>query len=210
MKLQLKRTSQPAFAPNWHPNFRNTQLLPDLKVVRTTFFINAVCIALATAALMFTGYREYQAFEYRSKMAEARQRVEQLQPQNEKLLGLNTQFRDGVRKFEEAQAFVDSRISATELLTALAASLPELMEFYSVAYNNNQLELRGLIKLESEPASQLASGYLDALRAEPFIGATFSDISLTNLQRDGSGMSFTVLLKQVEKTDGRKPARIKR
>lgn len=212
MKLPLSRTAQPVFSPNWHPNFRNTQLLPDLKVVRTTFFINAACIATASSVLMFTSYREYQAFDLRSRMSDARARMAELRVENDKLLAQNKEFMDGVRKFDEARDFVNSRISGTKLLVALATTLPELMEFTAVNYEKNLLSLRGTIRLDSETASQRASAYLDALRKDEFIGGTFADISLTNLQRDpgGQGMSFEIILKQSEQTDGRKPARIRK
>ena len=32
--------------PAWHPNFRNYEKLPDIKVVRTAFFVNGVNCAL--------------------------------------------------------------------------------------------------------------------------------------------------------------------
>lgn len=210
MKLQLKRSGQAVYAPNWHPNFRNTELLPDLKVVRTTFFINASCIALAAAVLMFTGYREYQAFSLRSSMSAARGQMEAAREQNEKLLADNAQFMEGVRKFEEAREFVNSRISATQLLVALSGSLHELMEFTAVNYEKNQLSLRGTISGDSEAASQHVSAYLEALRKQEYIGKVFTDISLTNLQRGqtSQGMSFDILLKQPAPTEGRKPAGI--
>lgn len=210
MKLPLNRSSQPAYAPNWHPNFRNTQLLPDLKVVRTTFFINASCIAMAAAALMFTGYREYQAYEFRSRMSEARQRMQEMGEENEKLLNLNKEFMAGLRKFEEAEQFAASRISPTRLLTSIAGVVPELFELSEISYGKTQLVLKGTIKLDSETASQRASAFLDTLRGDPFLGTTFTEISLTNLQRDNSsqGMSFEILLKQADPNAGRKPARI--
>jgi len=212
MNLPLKRNAQPTGAPNWHPNFRNTQLLPDLKVVRTTFFINAACIGVAVAALMFTGYREYQAFNYRSGMAEARQRMEAAKTENDRFLAQNKQFMGGVKKIEEAEAFVDSRISATQLLVSLASTLPELTQFSTIAYEKSQLTLRGLIKQDSESASRTASSYLDTLRSEPFIGKNFTDISLINLQRDpgAQAMTFEILLKQAVVTEGRKPAGVRK
>lgn len=210
MKLPLKRSVQAASAPNWHPNFRNTQLLPDLKVVRTTFFINATCIAIASAALMFTGYREYQAFSIRANITQAKKRMEDAKAENEKYLAANRKFMESGRKFDEAREFINSQVSGTRLLTALARTLPELMEFSAVTYEKRQLLLRGTIKLDSEAASQRASAYLDALRGDPFIGAQFTEISLTNLQRDpaSQGMSFEILLKQPAVTDARKPARV--
>lgn len=212
MKLPLKRSGQPAPAPHWHPNFRNTQLLPDLKVVRTTFFINAACIAIASAVLMAAGYREYQAFGLRSSMAQAHKRMEAMKAENDKYLAANRQFTDGVRKFEEARAFNGSQISGTELLVALATTLPNLMQLNAITYEKRQLFLRGIIKLDSETASQLASAYLDTLRADPNIGGKFTEISLTNLQRDqaSQAMSFEILLKQPAVSDGRKPAGAKK
>ncbi len=210
MKLPLKRSAQQVYAPNWHPNFRNTELLPDLKVVRTTFFINATCIALASAVVMFTGYREYQAFSIRSAMSSATRRMAEASEQNEKLLAANRKFMDGVRKFDEAREFINSRLSVTRLLIALSTSLPDLMEFTAVTYEKNQLSLRGMIRGDSEAASQHVSAYLEALRKEEYIGQAFTDISLTNLQRDqtSQGMSFDILLKQPEQTDARKKAGI--
>ena len=212
MKLPLKRSNQAASSPNWHPNFRNTQLLPDLKVVRTTFFINAICITLASAALMFTGYREYQAFGIRSSIAQARKHMDDAKAENEKYLAANRKFMDGVRKLDEARDFVTSQVSGTKLLIALATSLPDLMQFSAITYEKQQLFLRWTIKLDSETASQRASAYLDSLRADPFIGTQFPEISLTNLVRDqgDQGMSFEIVLKQPEKTDGRKPVRAKK
>lgn len=212
MKLPLKRSGQAAQAPNWHPNFRNTQLLPDLKVVRTTFFINATCIAVASAALMLTGYREYQAFNLRANISDAQQRMEKAREENDKHLAANRKFMEGMRKFDEARDFIGAQITGTKLLVALATTLPELMEFTAISYENRQLLLRGTIKLDSEAASQRASAYLDVLRAEPYIGEEFSEISLTTLQRDqaNQGMSFEILLKQPAVADGRKPAKVRK
>ena len=49
----MKRTKKDAVTaqPNWHPNFRIADSLPDLKVVRTDFFINAISLSLAAVAV---------------------------------------------------------------------------------------------------------------------------------------------------------------
>ena len=53
----LKKKSEAAAAPTvpaWHPNFRNYEKLPDLKVVRTAFFVNGAAIFMIDSARGYT------------------------------------------------------------------------------------------------------------------------------------------------------------
>ena len=52
----LKKKSDAAavsLVPAWHPNFRNFEKLPDIKVVRTAFFVNGAALFLAVALLIY-------------------------------------------------------------------------------------------------------------------------------------------------------------
>ena len=42
--LKKKSDAAAPAVPAWHPNFRDYEKLPDVKVVRTAFFINAAAI----------------------------------------------------------------------------------------------------------------------------------------------------------------------
>jgi len=130
MKLQLSRNTQPVFAPNWHPNFRNTELLPDLKVIRTSFFVNLVCVTVASAAMLFTVFREYTAFNIRADISRSELRVDASKEQNAKLLAMNREFSEANRKFVDATHFVASPVVASDLLVALSKSLPSKHGFY--------------------------------------------------------------------------------
>ena len=44
LKKKTKAASSAPQMPAWHPSFRNYERLPDIKVVRTVFFVNAVAI----------------------------------------------------------------------------------------------------------------------------------------------------------------------
>ena len=48
--------------PAWHPNFRNYQKLPDIKVVRTAFFVNGVAIFVALSLGIYLGFKEWQLY----------------------------------------------------------------------------------------------------------------------------------------------------
>jgi hypothetical protein len=206
MKLQLSRNAQPVYAPNWHPNFRNAELLPDLKVIRTSFFVNLVCVTVASAALLFTAFREYTAFSYRADIRQSERHVEAAKEQNAKLLAMNREFTEANRKFTEAIRFADNPVVASDLLVALSKSLPANMEFSSVAYENDQLTLRGSIRGASDNATADVSTYLEVLRKDPALNTKFPDVSLTSMLRDArtQGMSYEILLRPAPAKPGAK------
>jgi len=200
MRLQLKK-SQVAYAPNWHPNYRNAESLPDLKPIRTSFFVNVLCITLAVGGLIFTAHREFLMQNVRVEIGLAESRIEFARAQNDKLLNQSRTFAEIRDKFTAAKVFSETPIGASQLLIALARSLPENMDFASVAFENSVLTLRGTIRGPSENASTRLSAYLDVLRQDEVIGAQFRDVELKNLLRDPrtQGLSFEIVLKQEAK-----------
>ena len=196
MKLPLKKT-QVALAPNWHPNFRDVQTLPDLKVVRTSFFVNVLCILVAAAAVLFTAYRNFDAYTVRADIALAEERMAGTRSQNAKLLAMSREFSEAAQKFEEADKFLRGRVIASQILIALSQSLPNTMDFTSVALDGNVVTLRGTIRGASDTGSTRLSSYLDILRNDPVLGPQFPDVSLTSMLRDPrtQGLSFEIQMK---------------
>lgn len=197
MRLQLKKT-QAAFAPNWHPNYRHVESLPDLKPIRTSFFVNVLCITMATGALIFTSHREFLMRNVRVEINLAQERIEFAREQNHQLLEQSRVFSETRDKFATAAKFSAVPVAASTLLTALARSLPDNMDFASVSYENEVLVLRGTIRGASENASTRLSAYLDVLREDEVVGSHFLDVELKNLLRDPrtQGLSFEIVLKQ--------------
>src|SRR5258708_33520583 len=69
----LKKKSEAAAAPTvpaWHPNFRNYEKLPDIKVVRTAFFVNAGAITITLALLTYFGFQEWQLHTLKTQVAD--------------------------------------------------------------------------------------------------------------------------------------------
>jgi Tfp pilus assembly protein PilN len=196
MKLPRKKPAGDE-VPNWRPDFRDTAALPDLKVVRTSFVLNFVCLTIATVVLGWSVFREYQAFSLRMEISEAEDAMADKSARNAELLKLNKEFHDSIQRFGEAEKFLDVRFAPSRLLMALSRSLPGNMEFSSVAYDGENVVLRGTIRGASETASTRVSAYLDTLRQDELIGALFPDVSLTNLLRNPTtqGLTFDIALK---------------
>ena len=69
----LKKKSDASTAaqvPPWHPNFRNYEKLPDVKQVRTAFFVNAAAITVALALLTYFGVQEWQLRSLNAQIAD--------------------------------------------------------------------------------------------------------------------------------------------
>lgn len=196
MKL-LRKSAQSNKAGNWHVNFRIPDGLPDLKPIRTSFFVNLLFITIAAGALLFTAHREFLGFEIQSEIDLANQRVESVASRNNHLLELNKEFNDAAVIIASAEDFGKGQMIASELLIALSTSLPQIMDFSSVTFENNNLVLRGTVRGASETSSTRVSAYLDVLRQDETIGPQLSQISLTSLVRDPrtQGMTFEIVLK---------------
>lgn len=196
MKLP-HNSAQSAKGGNWHINFRISEGLPDLKPIRTSFFVNLLFITLAVAALLFTAHREFLGFNIRSEINVSNERIAGISGRNTKLLALNKEFNDASVVISSAREFVNNQTVGSQLLIALSRSLPNSMDFTGVTFDESKLVLRGSIRGVSETASTRVSAYLDVLRQNDVIGPQFSEISLTSLVRDPrtQGMSFEIVLK---------------
>jgi hypothetical protein len=53
---------------NWRPDFRDADALPDVKTVRTSFFVSALALSLAMMSLMHVGFHEYSIISAQAKV----------------------------------------------------------------------------------------------------------------------------------------------
>src|SRR5581483_6069762 len=68
----LKKKSEAAAAPavpSWHPNFRNAEALPDIKPVRTAFFVNGAAIFITVGLAVYFVLHELQLRQLKLQLA---------------------------------------------------------------------------------------------------------------------------------------------
>jgi hypothetical protein len=204
LKLPLNKKSDaaPALAPNWHPNFRNFERLPDTKVVRTTFFVNAAALSLAIALLGLVAWREYQVSNFNQQTAAAEAEIARNQAQNTEGLRLTKLFTDEEKKVTEAAAFVSLPIKPTELILVLGSSLPAEVQLDSVEVryndaNNRICVLRGLVAGTKDEASGSAAAYVERLKTLPELANAFESVNLTTITTDPRTglLGFEVLMR---------------
>lgn len=183
--------------PAWHPNFRNFEQLPDIKVVRTTFFINGVAVLLAFMLLIYVVYREVELATLKSDTAAAKNYVDANKDASEQAVALYRKFQAEDKKVKELQQFLAaSPITVSDFLLELGGSLPEAVKLSNVDYRASGVTIRGGIQASSEEGAGIAVKYVETLKNNSYFAKLFSSIKLVSILRDpGTGqIRFEIVL----------------
>ena len=185
----------------WHPNFRNVATLPDTKVVRTTFFINALAGIAAAALLMLVAYQEYTLADFRSQIARLDEQIGRDKRQSQEAVALFGKFQAEEKKLQEVQTFLGTnKVVLPDFLNRIGQSIPAKVSIIAMEYSDAGINLRGSVVGTPEEASGMISVYEKALKADEEIGRRFNQIALTNLSRDAQNgrLSFEIKLSNVQ------------
>lgn len=169
--------------PAWHPNFRNFERLPDTKVVRTTFFVNATAIVVALVALIFTGNREVSLHSLNAQLEEIEAQIVRDKPASDKAVSLFTKFQAEEKQLAEVEAFLKARPIVSDLVLRVAQTLPKNIALDYLDLRENLVTIRGTVRGAPDMASGYASTYVDQLRTDPELALKFDDVLLKNLNR---------------------------
>jgi len=205
LKKKSEADSAPV-VPAWHPNFRNYERLPDVKAVRTAFFINGVSITLVVALAAYFGLREWQLYSLGSQVAQVQAQINRDKPTSDLALALYKKFQTEEARLGEVDTFVNSKPIVSTLLVRLAQTLPVNVALDSVELRDTGMTLRLSVKGDSAAASGYATAYLEQLRADKelsqFEEATFTS---TPSRNPGTGrMAVEFLLRSKPATGGKK------
>ena len=182
----------------WHPNFRNTAELPDIKTVRTKFFINAACVVLAIGALLSWCYIEYTVHTVAGELKSVNQQIARDTKGSQEAIAQYKKFKADESKITELSAFASGqKVLLSDFVSNLGQTLPEHVVLSELQLKEAEISLRGVIKSSSEAASGISASYEKQLRESPTSAGRFSSIVLTSLSRDTvtGFMNFEIVLK---------------
>ena len=138
----LKKKTDAAAMPmvsSWHPNFRNYEKLPDIKVVRTAFFENGAAIFLATALGIFFGFKEWQLHVVNGQIANVEALINRDKRVSDQAIAVFKKFQADETRINEVDAFIKSKTLISALVLRLAETLPA-----NVAIDTLELRETGL------------------------------------------------------------------
>jgi Tfp pilus assembly protein PilN len=141
-----KREEAVASAPAWHPNFRNYEQLPDLKVVRTAFFINGLAVLAAVGALLYFVYQEFQLSTLREEIENRVTSVERDRRASGQAVATFRQFQAAERQIKEVTDLMVRRHDLSDLLLHLGATLPEQIALTAFDLRPNRIALTATVR----------------------------------------------------------------
>ncbi len=165
LKKKSDASAAPAL-PNWHPNFRNYEKLPDIKVVRTAFFVNGAAVSLALALGIFFGFKEWQLRVVKIQIAEEQRKIDRDKRPSDLAIAQYKKFQTEEARINEVAAFVKSKQLVSGLLMRLGETLPNNIAIDNVDLRADGMALRLSVRGDAVKASGYATAYLDQLKAD--------------------------------------------
>ncbi len=184
----LKKKSEASAAPlvpHWHPNFRSFEKLPDIKVVRTAFFVTGASITVAVALLIFFGVQEWQLRGLRTQIADWQSQIDKNKPGSDQAVALYKKFQAEEARLIEIEAFLKSKPILSDLMIHIGQTLPTNMALDGLDFRDNGLMLRLTVRGTSDAALGYATNYLEQLRGDKRL-ATFDEFTITTSTRNPS------------------------
>lgn len=203
--MQFRKKAPPPMLA-WHPDFRDPETLPDVKPVRTAFFINGAAILLLAVVAIYLAFLEYGRHGLRQEIQLLEQRIQEHKGQNEEALKLHRAFQAEERSISEIARFLDHSLPVSELLMAISETLHPNMTFSAIRYQDisdrgkaggKELLLNGAIKATPDAAASVMTEYLEAFERHPFLANLVAEAVPTSLvpAPEGDLMGFGIRLK---------------
>lgn len=189
LPLLKRKSNAPAgpVIPAWHPNFRDYEKLPDVKVVRTAFFVNAAAIVVLLALGIYFFSHEWQLRSINGQIAAAQKQIDRDKRASEAAVTMYKRFQAEDAKAKEVDDFVRSRPLLSGILLRLAQTLPENVAIDSFDLRGNGLTLRLSVRGAPEAAAGYATAYLNQLRDDKeLVGFDRAKFEFTNQARNQS------------------------
>jgi len=172
----------------WRPDFRELESLPDLKTVRTSFFLNMTGLALALGAILYTAHRELTLSSLNRNLQDITVRTEQASSQSKKAVQEYALFEAERKKFEEIKSIGGSMFRLSDILIHLSENKPDNIIFSKIELRQGgqSILLGATIAGQDVAANVAVSNYEKMLRTDTVLIKYFPEIQLTNVVRDQS------------------------
>jgi hypothetical protein len=183
-KLKKGDKAAVSLVPSWHPNFRNFDRLPDVKVVRTSFFVNCAAIVITLGFLLYLGLQEYNLRGIHVQIADLDRQIGDNTKPSEQAVRLYGQFQDEEKKVAAVAGFVKTDFILSDFVIELGQSLPKNIVLNSIDVNEGGASYHGIVRgTSSDEASGEAQAYINQLQADPSLSQKFETITMPNIDR---------------------------
>ncbi len=124
-KKKSKKSEASSKVPAWHLDFRDTDGLPDVKPIRTSFFVNAIAAVIVAAITLNFANQELKMYSLRGQVEQLDEQILSDRPASGAAVKKFQQFQAEGKKLKEVAAFTVQPLPASDFLLHLGSILPE-------------------------------------------------------------------------------------
>jgi hypothetical protein len=202
-KIKKREKAAVSLLPSWHTNFRNFDRLPDVKVVRTSFFVNCAAIVITAGFLLYFGLQEYNLHTIREQISDWQRQIDDNQKPSQQAVRLYQQFQSEEKKAVEVADFVRTDFVRSDFIIALGQSLPKNIALDSIDVEESGVTLRGIVRGTYDEASGQAQAYINQLQADPSLIQKFESIKMPDIDPDAKGSQLNFEISMKSKSGGK-------
>jgi Tfp pilus assembly protein PilN len=190
----------------WHPDFREVSKLPDIKTVRTTFFVNTVAVFIVVAFLIFIVVREFNISTLNSEIDRVEKDISEIQKANDRAVIFFTRYQTEEKRFNDALSLAGDSVVLSALLSHLADLLPIGSQLDVLNFRGKDQPVTLTIRVHGidSAASNIATQLVKTLQADATLLKEHDPIKLDSSNRSESEGAFKLELslrpKSLEKT----------
>jgi uncharacterized coiled-coil protein SlyX len=155
-----------AVTPAWHPNFRDYEKLPDVKVVRTAFFVNGGAVFVVLGLAVYVATQEIGLRSLEAQVAEEQAKIERTKKGSDQAVAAFKKFQAEEGMVQEVDAFVKSRPAVSAVIRRIGETLPPDVAVDGLEFAADGLSLRLALRGDAVTASGRATAYLEQLKAD--------------------------------------------
>jgi hypothetical protein len=193
-----------SLVPSWHPNFRNFERLPDVKVVRTSFFVNCAAIVLTSGFLLYFGLQEYNLHAILVQISDWQRQIDDNKKPSEQAVRLYQQFQAEEQKVAEVAGFMKTDFVQSDFVIELGQSLPKNIALNSIDVSEGGVSLHGIVRgTSSDEAFGRAQTYINQLQADPRLSQKFEAITMPNIDPDAKANQMDFVISMKSKNGGK-------
>ncbi len=205
--ISFKKRQQSSGSYDWRPNFRDYESLPDIRAVRTQFFLPTALVALALAFVGYLASREYRAVYLKSEISTIEAEISQHDVNHAEKVSQNAEFMSFERSLDEISAFLDDQLVGSDFLLAVSSRIMSGMYLTRVEYAPELVTIEGNLEVPAEEASRIVDGFLKALQEGDVVQGKLTEYKLTSLERDATSRLIRFRIQVEPKPDPKAKAK---
>ena len=187
--------------PNWHSDFRDLTTLPEDRVVRVRFLINACAGALAFILFLLVGWLLFTRHSVAAQLHFWDEKITTHRREYDELQFVLRDYMIEAGKIQDAYDLIYIPFVPSEFVLDISRTLPDRMTVDTIGYANGTVTMRGSLAESPEQASRVLGRFIETLRNDAQIKSRFGDISAPSLDRarQDNLFNFEILLKPAER-----------